>query len=57
MLKYAGYCPFIAASSKYFYYNSIVVATLDSLPFLLANVKRNNIKKAVVNFDEYLEAI
>ena len=57
MLKMAGYCPFIAAFSKNYYYNSIVVTTLDSLPFLLANVRRNNIRKVVVVFDEYLEAL
>jgi len=51
LLKMAGYCPFIAAFPKNFYYNSIIVTTLDSLPFLSANVKRNNIKKVVIVFD------
>ncbi|RLG75780.1 MAG: hypothetical protein DRO12_05115 [Thermoprotei archaeon] len=57
MLKMAGYCPFIAAFSKNFYYNSIIVTTLNSLPFLLANIRRNNIRKVVIVFDEYLEAL
>ena len=57
LLKMAGYCPFIAVFSKNFYYNSIIVTTLDSLPFPLANVKRNNIRKVVIVFDEYLEAL
>ena len=53
----AGYCPFIASFSKNFYYNSIIVTTLDSLPFLLANVKMNNIKKVNIVLDKYLEAL
>lgn len=57
LLNMAGYCHFIAAFSKNFYYNSIIVTTLDSLHFLSANVKWNNIKKVVIVFDEYLEAL
>jgi len=53
-LKLAGYCPFIAASSKSFWYKSIVVVTADSLAFAVKNVLRHKIKRVIVVFDEYL---
>jgi len=53
-LKLSGYCPFVAASSKRFWYNSIVVITVDSLKYALRRILNLGIRNVVVVFDEYL---
>jgi len=54
ILRLSGYCPFIAATSKSFWYKSIVVVTADALWFALNNIIRHNIRNVVLIFDEYL---
>jgi len=54
VLKTAGYCPFIAASSKGYWYKSIVIVTAESLQFAIKNVLRHKIKRVVLVLDEYL---
>jgi len=54
ILKLSGYCPFIAASSKAFWYKSIAILTSDALWFAMNNIIRHNIRNVIIVFDEYL---
>jgi len=54
VLKFSGYCPFVSANAKSYWYKSIVVVTADSLFFALKKVLSYKIKRVILVFDEYL---
>jgi hypothetical protein len=54
VLKLAGYCPFISASSKSFWYKSIVVLTYNSLGYALRQIARHKIRRVILVLDEWL---